>query len=199
MREDFPVCSTIKAAQAEGLAADAVEHRVWARHGTTCAMLALDSAGMTRVTRAHGIAHFLARFVQMRDLAQAILERRGCLAWRSYADNLFAEFPAADAALAAALEIHRTLRARGIMLTDGEPYRVCIAVGHGRVLDNGPLGVLGDEMNIVAKLGEDIAAPGETLLTQAGYQSLATQARPPVEKIELTISTVAVTAYRVLA
>ena len=199
MLEDSPICSTIKAAQAEGLAADAVERRVWERHGTTCAMLALDSSGMTRVTRTQGIVHFLARYVRMRDLAQAILERHGCRAWRSFADNLFAEFPAADAALGAALEIHRTLRERGIMLTDDEPYRVCIAVGHGRVLDNGALGVLGDEMNITAKLGEDIAAPGETLLTEAGYRSLTAYPELPVEKVELTISQVPVTAYRVRA
>jgi len=198
MREDSVIYSTIKAAEAEGLAADAVDRRVWERHGATCAMLALDSSGMTRVTRAQGIVHFLSRYVQMRDLAQAILGRHGCLAWRSFADNLFAEFPTTDAALAAALEIHRTLRDRGIMLTDTEPYRGCIAVGHGRVLDNGALGVLGDEMNITAKLGEDIATAGETLLTESAYRSL-THAQPSVEKIELTISTVAVTCYRVLA
>lgn len=197
MREDSPICSTIRAAAADGLAADALDRRVWERHGTTCAMLALDSSGMTRVTRGHGIVHFLARYVQMRDHAQAILERHGCLAWRSFADNLFAEFPAADAALDAALEIHRTLRERGIMLTDGEPYRVCIAVGHGRVLANGALGVLGDEMNIVAKLAEDIAASGETLLTDAGYHSLKTHPQLPVEKMEHRISQVVVPCYRV--
>lgn len=199
MREDSPICSTIKAAQAEGLAPEAIERRVWEKHGTTCAMLALDSSGMTRITRAHGIVHFLGRFVQMRDLAREILERHGCRAWRSFADNLFAEFPTADAALSAALEIHRTLRARGIMLTGDEPYRVCIAVGYGRVLDNGALGVLGDEMNITAKLGEDIAAAGETLLTAAGYRSVTAPSSVAVEPIELTISQVAVTAYRVRA
>ena len=197
MRENSPICVTIKAAEAAGLATDAIDRRVWELHGTTCAMLALDSSGMTRVTRAHGIVHFLARFVQMRDLAQTILERHGCLKWRSFADNLFAEFSTADAALSAALEIHHTLREHGIMLTDREPYRVCIAVGHGRVLDNGALGVLGDEMNITAKFGEDLAAPGETLLTEAGYRALTAHPKLAVEKIELTLSKVAVTGYRV--
>lgn len=197
MREDSPICSTIKAAQAEGLAAEAIERRVWELHGTTCAMLALDSSGMTRVTRTLGIVHFLARFVQMRDLAQAILERHGCRASRSFADNLFAEFPTADAALAAALEIHRTLRERGVMLTEREPYHVCIAVGYGRVLDNGALGVLGDEMNITAKLAEDFAKGGETLITPAALENLTVHPTLAVEKIEFTISKVAVTAYRV--
>lgn len=197
MREDSPVCSTIKLAHTEGLAADAVERRVWERHGTTCAMLALDSAGMTRVTRAQGIVHFLACYVQMRDLAQVILERHGCRAWRSFADNLFAEFPTTDDALRAGLEIHQALREHGIMLAGTEPYRVSIAVGHGRVLDNGALGVLGDEMNLAAKLAEDIAAPGETLLTQAGYHSLTAPAGLRVEKIDFVVSKVAFAGYRV--
>ena len=199
MREDSPVCSTIKAAQIEGLATDTIERRVWDRHGTTCAMLALDSSGMSRVTHALGIVHFLAGYVRMRELAHVILERHGCLAWRSFADNLFSEFPAVDAALDAALEIHRTLRERRIMLTETEPYRVCIAVGHGRVLANGARGVLGDEMNIVAKLAEDIATPGETLLTQAGFDRLAVNPPLPVEKVEVKLSSLVVTGYRVCA
>lgn len=197
MHEPSPICSTIRTSVTEGLAADALDRRVWERHGTTCAMLALDSSGMSRVTHAQGIVHFLERYVQMHDLAQAILTRHSCRAWRSFADNLFAEFPATDAALAAALEIHRALRERGLLVTPGEPYLVCIAIGHGRVLDNGALGVLGDEMNIVAKLAEDIAAPGETLLTEAGYLSLTQPVKVPVEKIAHPISTFTVTTYRV--
>ncbi|HWA86923.1 MAG TPA: hypothetical protein VG710_11915 [Opitutus sp.] len=197
MREDSPVCSTIKAAQAEGLAADAVERRVWDRHGTTCAMLALDSAGMTRVTRAQGIVHFLACFARMRDVVQAVLERHGCRAWRSFADNLFAELPTADAALGAALEIHRDLVEKGIRLTEAEPYTVTVAVGFGPVLDNGALGVLGDEMNLVAKLAEDIGAPGETLLTEAGYRSLTAHPELRVEKLDFVVSKIAFSGYRV--
>jgi class 3 adenylate cyclase len=198
MREDSPLHSTIAAAQAEGLAADAIDRRVWAQHGTTCAMLALDSSGMTRVTRAHGIVHFLARYFQVREVAQAILAAHGCRTWRSFADNLFAELPTADAGLAAALDIHRTVRERGIMLTADEPYRVCIAVGHGRVLANGAHGVLGDEMNIVAKLAEDFAGPGDTLLTEAGYAGLTQFPQLAVEKAAFTISRIAVNGYRVL-
>jgi adenylate cyclase len=199
MREDHSICSTIKAAQAEGLDNAAVERRVWDRHGTTCAMLAMDSSGMTRVTRTHGIVHFLARYFQVRDVAHAILERHGCLAWRSFADNLFAEFPTADAALTAALEIHGALRERPVMLTETESYHVCLAIGYGRVLDSGSFGMLGDEMNLVAKLAEDFAAPGQTLLTEAGYKSLATFAQLPVEKVEFVISKTAIAGYRVCA
>ena len=197
MHEDSPIFSTIDAARAEGLVGDAVERRVWERHGVTCAMLALDSSGMTRVSHTHGIVHFLSRYRQMRDLAEVILQRRACLAWRCFADNMFAELRDADTALAAAFEIHQTLRESGLMVTEEEPFRVCLGVGFGRVLTNGRGGVMGEEMNLVAKLAEDIAQGGETLLTESAYRSLTTHANVPNEKISLTISRVDVTYYRV--
>lgn len=197
MREASPIFSTITAARAEGLAADAIERRVWERHGTTCAMLALDSSGMTRFSRRYGIVHFLTRYMQMRDMAELILQKYECLAWRCFADNLFSEFRDADAALGAALDIHRVLRESGLMVSDEEPYRVCIGIGYGRVLDDGSGGKMGDEMNIVAKLAEDVASGGETLLSEAGYRNLSARAAVPVEKLVETLSKVDVTYYRV--
>ena len=197
MRDDSPIYSTITAARAEGLSDSLIEQRVWGRHGTTCAMLALDSSGMTRISHAEGIVHFLSRYMQMRDLAEPVLDAGGCLAWRSFADNLFAEFFEADAALAAALEIHRTLGAHRLMLTETEPFRVCIGIGFGRVLDNGRAGVMGDEMNLVAKLAEDVAEGGQTLLTESAYRSLKAPATVPVEELRRTISKVDLTYFRV--
>jgi class 3 adenylate cyclase len=197
MRDDSPILATLAAAHAEGLTDEEIDRRVWARHGTTCAMLALDSSGMTRISHSLGIVHFLQRYRAMRDAAEPLLDGAPCLAWRCFADNLFAEFRDTDTALATALAIHRAVRAQGIMLTPTEPYRVCIGLGFGRVLANGVAGVMGDEMNLTAKLAEDIAAGGETLLTEAAYASLAQPAAVRVERLQLTISKVDVTYYRV--
>jgi adenylate cyclase len=198
-RDESPITATIMAAEAAGLAPAAIAERVWAEHGTTCAMLALDSSGMTRTSRRLGIVHFLHRYLKMRDVAAAVIEKHGCISWRCFADNLFAEFPDADTALTAALEIHRRVREAGLMLTKTEPYRVCLGIGFGRVLRNGPFGVMGDEMNLVAKLAEDIAEGGETLLTDSAHSSLKAHAAVGVEKRTLVISKVEVTCYRVRA
>jgi hypothetical protein len=196
MSSNSPICATIAAAEAEGLPFEAVERRVWERHGTTCAMFALDSSGMTRVSHERGIVHFLSQYMRMRDLAVEILERNGCLAWRGFADNLFAEFKQADSAFAAARAIHRALRESGLKVAEAEPYRVCVGIGYARVLNDGPFGVMGDEMNLVAKLAEDIAEAGETLMTESAYHAL--NPRPAgVEKMELKIAKRAVTSYRV--
>lgn len=197
MREASPIFSTITAARAEGLSEEAIERCVWERHGTTCALLALDSSGMTRLSRTHGIVQFLMRYMEMRDLAERILHRHGCLSWRCFADNLFSEFREVDAALGAALEIHRALRESGLMVAGREPYRVCIGIGYGRVLDDGAGGKMGDEMNLVAKLGEDVAEAGQTVLTESAQANLSARASVPVEKIAVNLAKVATTYYLV--
>jgi adenylate cyclase len=197
MRDDSPIHETIRAAQAEGLTGVDLDCRVWERHGTTCAVLALDSSGMTRISLTHGIVHFLARYQQMCDLAEEVLGHRGCIGWRSFADNLFAEFADPDAALTVAQEIHASLKKNGLMLTDAEPYRVCIAIGYGSVLKNGAFGVMGDEMNLAAKLAEDIAEGGETLLSDAARRGLEIHADLPLEKCQMAVAQVDVTYFRV--
>lgn len=163
-------------------------------------MLALDGSGMTRVSRSHGIVHFLARYLEMRAVAVAILDEHRCRGWRGFADNLFAEFDDADAALRAALEIHHNLRARALMLTRTEPYQVCIGIGYGHVLRNGPDGVMGDEMNLTAKLAEDIAGAGQTLLSEAAFRALeGARVNVTVQKHQQLISHVDVTYYVVSA
>lgn len=197
MRESSPIFSTIAAARADGLAHEAIERRVWERHGTTCALLALDSSGMTRHTRTHGIVEFLSCYMEMTRIAERALEHHRCLAWRSFADNLFAEFATVDAALAAALQIHRQLGESGIMIAGREPYRVCIGIGYGRVLDDGSGGKMGDEMNVVAKLGEDVAEAGETILSESAHQHLSPGMIVPCEKLALRLGKVDVVCYRV--
>lgn len=199
MRESSPIFSTISTARADGLAEEAIERRVWERHGTTCALLALDSSGMTRHTRTHGIVEFLTRYMEMTAIAERVLEHHHCLAWRSFADNLFAEFSTVDAALAAALEIHRRLAESGIMIAGREPYRVCIGIGYGRVLDDGSGGKMGDEMNIVAKLGEDVAEAGETILSESAHRHLSPCMIVPAERLELRLGKVDVVCFRVKA
>lgn len=48
-----------------------------------------------------------------------------------------------------------------------EKVRLCVGLGFGRVLRIGDRDVYGSEVNAAAKLGEDIADPGEILVTDA--------------------------------
>ena len=66
--------------------------------------------------------------------------------------------------LRAAGEIHRWLRRRNARLLPPDRFELCIGIHHGPVLrlrDD----VYGAAVNVCAKIGEDIAKAGETLVT----------------------------------
>jgi len=173
----------------------AFEARLWRRYGVTCAMLVLDSTGFTRSTRARGIVHFLSNFLHMREVVGPAFEAHRCLSWRSAADNLFAEFASPDAALEAAFAAHHAVDRERLMLGPGEPYRLCIGIGYGRVLKGGTEGVFGDEMNLACKLGEDLAEGGETLLTGAAYRHLRRRKATVFERRESVVSGTSIEYY----
>ena len=158
------------------------EAGLWKRFGTRCAMLVLDSTGFTRSTRKKGIIHFLRLFLNMQKLVVPVFKRHRCLAWRGSADNLFAEFATPDEAFAAAIDAQRAVKKAGLRLDARTPYRICIGIGYGEVLDAGDQGVFGSEMNLACKLGEDTAGGGETLLSENAYKHLSDSKGPSFKK-----------------
>jgi len=143
---------------------------LWERYGQERAVMVLDSSGFSRVSEQHGIIHFLSRLVLMRNLVAPVLRDNGYHEFHFQADNIFATFNTPDEAIRAAVEAHRTVHRNNLMLTDEEPFRVCIGIGYGRLLYSETLeGYFGEEMNLASKLGEDVAEGGETLITANAY------------------------------
>ena len=50
--------------------------------------------------------------------------------------------------------------------------QICIGVGFGRLLVVGDEDVFGEEVNLASKLGEDVAGPGEVLLTESAWRAV---------------------------
>lgn len=182
-------------ASADDADPQAAEVAIRRRFEKPCAVLVLDSTGFTRVAREQGIVHFLRLYLQMVGIAGPIVERRHCLSWRARADNFYAEFSTADDALEAALSVQLAVADAALPLRPGERFGVCIGIGFGRLLDGGPAGMFGDEMNLACKLGEDLAEGGETLLTEAAYGSLGCREGPPFERRESVVSGSTITYY----
>lgn len=148
------------------------EEEIWQRYGETVAVLILDSSGFSRVSKSHGIVHFLARLMRIRETATSIFESHHSKNIHFEADNVFAVFPSVNDAIAGAMEIQEQIYAADLMLTDTERYQVGIGIGYGRMLYSETLeGYYSDEMNSASKLGENIANGGETLLTEAAYKT----------------------------
>ncbi len=127
------------------------------------AVLVLDMTGFARTTQARGIVEFLLKIRRLRRVADPVVaDRRGDVI-KAEADNLFCLFPSADDALAAAREVLATLP-RGVYAS--------IGIGLGPMLLIGDDDMIGNEVNLASKLGEDVADDGEILLTQAAHAGL---------------------------
>ncbi len=170
---------------------------IWARYGRTVAVMILDSSGFSRVSEEHGIIHFLSRLVLMRKVVQPVIEAHGQVEFKFEADNLYAVFEHPDDAIKAAMKAHRVVHDNNIMLTDSEPFRVCIGIGYGPLLYSETMeGYFGEEMNLASKLGEDTADGCETLLTESAYLNADSDLVSSYEKLHLEIAGIKASYYR---
>ncbi len=178
---------------------DPLDHQseIWARYGRTVAVMILDSSGFSRVSEEHSIIHFLSRLVLMRKVVQPVIEDHDQVEFKFEADNLYAVFEHPDDAIKAAMKAHRVVHENNIMLTDSEPFRVCIGIGYGRLLYSETMeGYFGEEMNLASKLGEDTADGCETLLTEAAYSNADADLVSTYEKLHLEIAGIKAPYYR---
>lgn len=153
----------------EAAAIDAAIERAFVRD---VAILVLDMCGFSRITARHGIIHFLAMVHQMEQAARPAIVGNGGEVIKQEADNLFAVFTTAEQALEAALDTLRALEAMNAVLPPERALLVSAGIGFGPTLVIADEDLFGPEMNGACKLGEDIAAAGQILLTQAAHAAL---------------------------
>jgi adenylate cyclase len=157
--------------------------------GETVAPLVLDSTGFTRITKEYGIGFFLSLIQHLRVMCEKVFIKTGAVHYRAGADNMFAEFKSVDDAVKAAFVIHKHFNENRIALMDKDDnFGACIGIGWGTLLRSDREGVYGREMNYAAKLGEDTADKGETLLTQEAFNSLNNKDNYTVIAKEISLS-----------
>ena len=159
------------------------------------ALMVLDMSGFSRLTNEFGIIHYLAMIEQMDSSSRPAVEGNGGTVIKQEADNLFAVFDTPRRAVEGALDIFRSFQAVNASVPESRDLFGCIGIGFGDLLIIGDEDVYGDEMNIACKLGEDLATPGEILLTPSAYDAL--EPGPfDFEAIEYTISGLTIPAFR---
>jgi class 3 adenylate cyclase len=134
------------------------------RHVDDYAVMMCDSSGFSRITAEHGILQFLSVMTVCYDGLIPLLEsiEGECLSHN--ADNILAVFKKPAKAVEAAVAMHRWLAARNMGLADKDRFNVCIGIHMGSVVRL-KKNVFGDVVNVAAKLGEDLAAKDEILIT----------------------------------
>ena len=132
-----------------------------------------------RVAR-HGIMHFLMVFARgVRALRPIVARHRGRLV-KVEADSLLLVFPDATRACRAVIAMLAALERFNRAKPESERVEFSFGIGFGEVLDLGK-DVLGLEVNLASKLGEDRARRGEILLTEAAVAALPASLRSRLE------------------
>ena len=162
------------------------------------AMLVLDMCGFSRITASHGIIHFLALIHRMEQAARPAIAANGGEVVKQEADNLFAVFTHPQNALEAALDILRALDAMNTVQPPESQLLASVGIGYGPTLVVAGKDLFGHEMNIACKLGEDIAGPGQVLLTQEACTALE-PGRYLLHPLQERIGGMALHAFRFVA
>jgi class 3 adenylate cyclase len=167
----------------EGLAPAAREKLDGRTHSKLDRKLAIvytDTDDFTVRVARHGMMHFLMIFARgVRTLRPIVARHRGRLV-KVEADSLLLVFPdvthACRAVIAMAAALERLNRGK----SESERVEFSFGIGFGEMLDLGR-DVLGLEVNLASKLGEDRARPGEILLTEAAVAALPPALRSRLE------------------
>ncbi len=135
------------------------------------AVVYTDTADFTARTARDGILHFLMVFNRLAERAQPLLRRHRGQLLKIEADSLLIRFPDPDAACRGVEALEGLLARLNRGRPANERLRFSYGIGYGDLLDvEGDL--FGLEMNLASKLGEDLARPGEVLLTPSAAKAL---------------------------
>ncbi len=172
-----------------------IDRQIHHLFGETHAVMVLDMSGFSLRTLKLGIIPTLAVIKRLQTAIVPIITGHQGTIVKLEADNVFAVFPEVRDAVAGAIAIHQYL-----LDTD---LRVSIGIGYGEMLMIAEEDMFGTELNLASKLGEDLAEPGETMITEMAFQRLSshglaaqsTLATRNWKQSEIVISGVRMLAY----
>jgi len=139
------------------------------------AIVFTDTADFTIRTARDGILHFLMVFERFMAAAEKVVAKGGGDIVKVEADSLLLRYDDVQSACAGVEALESLLRRMGRGVPANERLRFSYGIGYGDVLDL-DADMFGLEVNLASKIGEDLARPGEVLLTPAAAAALEDQA-----------------------
>lgn len=174
-----------------------IERQLWDDYGTTQAVLVADMSGFSKLTDRYGIVHYLSMVRRMQLTAEPIVRSFGGVLLKFEADNCFAMFEASHEAVRAAIALQLAFAAANRLTPDELDIRLGCGIDRGPILVIEERDFFGDAVNRASKLGEDLAQPGEILVTR---QALEEQRIDPdwlLASVSFDISGLQIEAWRV--
>jgi len=148
-----------------------LDARMYARLFRKRAIVFTDTADFTRRTARDGILHFLMVFERLAVAAPEVLRASGGAVVKVEGDSLLLRFDDVASACQGVVALEALLAQLNRKRPEDERLRFSYGVGYGDVLDL-DRDMFGLEVNLASKLGEDLARPGEVLLTPAAAATL---------------------------
>lgn len=168
-----------------------IEAELWEEYGSEQAVFLLDMSGFSMLTRKYGIIHYLSMVRRMQLTATPIIESYGGGLIKFEADNCFAVFEDTLPAVRAAIAMQLAFEASNLLTSDDFDVHISCGIDYGKILIIDEVDCFGDAVNRACKLGEDVAAAGEILVTRTAMERV-----PPnidIRRREITISVSGIT------
>ena len=184
--------------QAEDLGErQSIETRLWEEYGTELAVFVLDMSGFSLLTRKYGIVHYLSMVKRMQLTTEPILRSYGGSLIKYEADNCFAVFPDPLSAVNAALAMQHAFEASNLMTSDDLDIYISCGIDFGRILVIKDQDCFGDAVNRASKLGEDVAAAREILITKDAMEAIPREANIKGKEMSVSVSGLNISAYSI--
>ena len=174
-----------------------IEGTLWKDFGTEYAVFVLDMSGFSMLTRKYGIVHYLSMVRRMQLTTEPIVKSYGGQMLKYEADNCFAVFPDPLSAVSAAFAMQHAFTASNLLTADELDIHISCGIDYGKLLMIGHDDCFGDPVNRASKMGEDVAAAGEILVTKDAMDMIPTEAGIKARPISISISGIDIPAYAV--
>jgi adenylate cyclase len=174
-----------------------IETELWRDYGAERVVFVLDMSGFSLLTRKYGIIHYLSMVRRMQLTTEPIIETYGGKLVKFEADNCFATFPDPLAAVHAAIAMQLAFDASNLLTTDNFDVHISCGIDQGKILLIGNEDCFGDSVNRACKLGEDVAASGEILITKNAIENTNSELDFKLREVNVSVSGLNIPAYAV--
>jgi adenylate cyclase len=174
-----------------------LEQRLWDTYGAEFAVFVLDMSGFSLLTRKYGIVHYLSMVRRMQLTTEPIVKSYGGTMIKYEADNCFAVFPDPLSAVNAAVAMQHAFTASNLLTSDDLDIHIACGIDYGKILVVGNQDCFGDPVNRASKMGEDIAAAGEVLITKEAKEMIPAEAGIKTRELKISISGIEISAYAI--
>src|ERR1043165_8645924 len=152
-----------------------IEDVLWAEYGAEYAVFVLDMSGFSLLTRKYGIVHYLSMVRRMQLTTEPIVKSYSGSMIKYEADNCFAVFPDRLSAVNAAIAMQHAFEAANLLTSDDLDIHIACGIDYGKILIIGHEDCFGDPVNRASKMGEDLAAAGEILITKEAMETIRSE------------------------